>query len=99
VHGEQKAEPVGKLEEQFWRALAKAGGNRVFQIETAWWYDVLSERPLAPRVAELSRKLRIAFYEELARRLRTDDHPLEYYRAVMDATLDGVIPRTPRSRA
>ena len=33
--GDQKRAPVEELEEQFWRALAKAGGNRIFVIEVA----------------------------------------------------------------
>lgn len=97
VHGDQKHAPVERCEEQFWRALAKAGGNRIFQIETGWWYDVLRERPLAPAVASLSRKLRLAFYVELVRRLAADDGPVGYYVSVMNPILDALVPRARRS--
>jgi DNA-binding FadR family transcriptional regulator len=85
--GELKHEPVARLEEMFWRAVAKAGGNRIFVIEVAWWYEVLSDRPLAKPVASLSRARRVEFYAELARRLAARDHAVEYYIAVMNPIL------------
>jgi DNA-binding FadR family transcriptional regulator len=97
AHGDQRDAPIETFEEQLWRALAKAGGNRIFQIETTWWYDVLRDRPLAPSVAKLSRKLRMAFYEELARRLCANDDPVGWYVSVMDPILDALIPRALRS--
>ena len=70
--------------------MAKAGGNRIFVMEVAWWYDVLSDRPLAPSVRRLPRKTRVGFYVELARRLVERDHPVEYYQAVMGPILDAL---------
>src|SRR5262249_45791689 len=74
--GEQKHAPIEELEEQFWRALAKAGGNRIFVMEVAWWYDVLGDRPLPREVTALARKARVAFYVELARRLVAHERPV-----------------------
>lgn len=90
LDGEHRKRPVEELEQLFWRALAKAGGNRIFAIETAWWYDVLAERPLAPSVRALSRRRRLAFYAELARRLDEHDHPVEYYLAVTTPLLEAI---------
>ncbi|HEY2747454.1 MAG TPA: GntR family transcriptional regulator [Polyangia bacterium] len=91
--GEQKHAPVAELEEQFWRALAKAGGNRIFVMEVAWWYEVLGERPLPSSVTSASRKLRVAFYVELARRLVTRQRPVEYYLEAVAPILDALVGR------
>ncbi len=88
--GDEKGLPVAQLEERFWRALAKAGGNRIFVMEVGWWYEVLRERPLAPSVRRLSRATRVGFYVELARRLVERDHPVEYYTAAMTPILDAL---------
>jgi DNA-binding FadR family transcriptional regulator len=93
AEGDHKHAPVEELEEQFWRALAKAGGNRIFVIEVAWWYEVLRERPLPKSVSSLSRKMRVAFYIELARRLVERERPLEFYVDVMGPILDGLFRR------
>jgi len=93
AHGDQKHAPVEELEEQFWRALAKAGGNRIFVIEVAWWYEVLRERPLPKSVASLARKTRVAFYVELARRLVARERPVEFYLEVMGPILEAMFAR------
>jgi DNA-binding FadR family transcriptional regulator len=85
--GEHKAAPWDDFEERYWRALAKAGGNRIFVMEVAWWYEVLSERPAPPEVSALERKTRIGFYAELTRRLSERDHPVDYYLAVVGPIL------------
>jgi DNA-binding FadR family transcriptional regulator len=90
--GDQKRAPVEELEEQFWRALAKAAKNRIFVIEVGWWYDTLRDRPLPRQVTSLSRKMRIAFYAELARRLCAHEQPVEYYLAVVAPILDALFP-------
>jgi GntR family transcriptional regulator, transcriptional repressor for pyruvate dehydrogenase complex len=79
LEGEQKAAPLADFEERFWRGLAKAGGNRIFRMEVAWWYEVLPERPLARPVKALPRRTRLAFYAELTRRLVARGHAVEYY--------------------
>jgi DNA-binding FadR family transcriptional regulator len=91
--GDKKQAPVEELEEQFWRALAKAGGNRIFVMEVAWWYDVLGDRPLPREVTALSRKLRVAFYVELARRLAARERPLEYYLETIAPILEALVRR------
>jgi DNA-binding FadR family transcriptional regulator len=91
--GEQKSRPVQELEEQFWRALTRAGGNRIFVMEVAWWYETLRDRPVPAAVASLSRRRRVAFYVELARRLCERDHAVEYYAAVMTPILDQLFGR------
>lgn len=93
AHGDQKHAPVEELEEQFWRALARAGGNRIFVIEVAWWYELLRERPLPKSVASLARKTRVAFYVELARRLVARERPVEFYLDVMGPILDAMFAR------
>ena len=93
AHGDQKQAPVEELEEQFWRALARAGGNRIFVIEVAWWYEVLRERPLPKSVASLARKTRVAFYVELARRLVARERPVEFYLEVMGPILEAMFAR------
>jgi DNA-binding FadR family transcriptional regulator len=90
AHGDQKTAPLARFEEQFWRALAKAGGNRIFVMEVSWWYDVLRDRPLPARVASLPRSTRMAFYVELARRLRERRRPVEYYLEVCGPILDAL---------
>ena len=92
AHGEKKAAPVEELEEQFWRALARAGGNRIFNIEVAWWYDALADRPWPRQVASLPRRTRVAFYAELARRLVGREQPVEYYLATVGPILDALLP-------
>jgi DNA-binding FadR family transcriptional regulator len=90
ARGDQKHAPVAEMEEQFWRAVAKAGGNRIFVIEVAWWYEVLRERPLPAKVSSLPRKTRVAFYVELARRLVAKEQPVEFYLEVTRPILQAV---------
>jgi GntR family transcriptional repressor for pyruvate dehydrogenase complex len=77
--GEHAGSPLEKLEESFWRGLAKAGQNRIFVMEVAWWYEVLEERPAPPEVSKLERRTRLSFYTELVRRLLSRDSPVDYY--------------------
>jgi DNA-binding FadR family transcriptional regulator len=91
AHGDQKKAPVATFEEQFWRALAKAGGNRIFVIEVSWWYEMLSDRPLPAQVTALSRTLRLQFYVELVRRLVARDRPVEFYLEAIGPILDTLL--------
>ncbi|MCU1276838.1 MAG: GntR family transcriptional regulator [bacterium] len=91
--GDQKHAPVELFEEQFWRALAKAGGNRIFVMEVAWWYEVLRERPLPAQVTSLPRKTRLAFYIELTRRLQARERPVEFYLETIGPILDAMLAR------
>jgi DNA-binding FadR family transcriptional regulator len=88
AHGELKRAPVEEMEEHFWRGLARAGGNRIFVMEVAWWYEVLRERPVPPSVRATARARRVGFYAELARRLVENDQPVAYYLAVVQPILE-----------
>lgn len=90
AHGDQKTAPVETFEEQYWRALARAGGNRIFVMEVTFWYDVLRDRPLPARVSSLPRQTRLAFYLELTRRLAARERPVEFYLEVCGPILDGL---------
>jgi DNA-binding FadR family transcriptional regulator len=77
-----------EFEESFWRALAAAGKNRVFKMEVAWWYEALATRPVPRAVAKAAPAVRIAFYQELARRLVAGSGATEFYLGVMRPILD-----------
>lgn len=75
-----------KLEQAFWRAAAKAGKNRIFEMEVVWWYDVLADaRPVAQAAGPIAPRLE--FYRELGRRLVSGDAPTQYYLAVTQLQL------------
>jgi DNA-binding FadR family transcriptional regulator len=88
--GEHKNAPFAELEEHYWRHLVKAGQNRIFQMEVAWWYEVLKDRPVLPEVKGMERQIRIGFYRELTRRLVERDAPVEYYLQVVGPLLDAL---------
>jgi DNA-binding FadR family transcriptional regulator len=85
--GEHNESPLESFEEAFWRGLAKAGQNRIFVMEVAWWYEVLAERPAPPEVSALERRTRLSFYRELVRRLVERDAPVDYYLYVTEPIL------------
>jgi DNA-binding FadR family transcriptional regulator/mono/diheme cytochrome c family protein len=67
------------FEERFWRAVAAAGGNRIFVMEVAWWYRVLARHPRVESHAPSPLSRRVAFYREVARRLDEADAPVAFY--------------------
>ena len=88
------------FEERFWRALTRAGGNRIYALEVSWWYRVLVRRPqqAARPLAAL-----VVFYREIARRLVDRDEASRFYLAAMtpaltalDADMDPLPPSTAR---
>lgn len=79
------------FEERFWRALAEAAKNRIFRMEISWWYDTLTERPVPDVVQKTDPKIRIAFYQELIRRLAAREDPVAYYLAAVRPILDIVV--------
>jgi DNA-binding FadR family transcriptional regulator len=89
--GEHAESPLVRFEESFWRGLAKAGHNRIFVMEVAWWYEVLEERPAPPEVTGLERRTRLAFYSELLRRLLERDSPVDYYLYIMEPILERLL--------
>ena len=77
------------FEETFWRAVSRAGKNRIFQMEIVWWYDTLADgRPAVENAFPLS--ARIAFYRELARLLVAGSGATAYYLAVTSPRLDAL---------
>ena len=77
------------FEEAFWRAVARAGKNRIFEMEVAWWYGVLASA--RPTIADPpSFAARIAFYRELARCLVAGSGATQYYLAVTSQQLDAL---------
>jgi DNA-binding FadR family transcriptional regulator len=73
------------FEESFWRALARAGGNRIYVLELSWWYELLREHPALRYAPATPAPLLIAFYREVARRLADGDHAARYYHDVITA--------------
>ena len=77
------------FEETFWRAVSRAGKNRIFEMEVVWWYDTLADaRPSAESVPPIS--ARITFYRELARCLVEGKGATQYYLAVTTPRLDAL---------
>jgi GntR family transcriptional repressor for pyruvate dehydrogenase complex len=79
------------FEEKFWRALAEAAKNRIFRMEIGWWYDTLTDRPVPDVVAKADPRVRIAFYQELVRRLVAREDAVAYYLAAVRPILDVVV--------
>jgi GntR family transcriptional regulator, transcriptional repressor for pyruvate dehydrogenase complex len=88
--GEHRNAPFEQLEEHYWRHLVKAGQNRIFVMEVAWWYEVLKQRPSPADVKGMERNMRIGFYRELTRKLIERDSPVEYYLGVVGPILDAL---------
>jgi DNA-binding FadR family transcriptional regulator len=90
----------GAFERRFWRTLAAAAGNRIFEMELAWWYDALVDPPVPPEVAGARTQERFAFYVELVGRLVERGGPaaVEYYLASVRPILDLVIARASAAR-
>jgi DNA-binding FadR family transcriptional regulator len=84
------------FEEAFWRAVARAGKNRIFGMEVAWWYGTLADA--RPSVAADAPPLavRIAFYRELARRLVEGAGATQYYLSVTSPQLDALFAKDDR---
>ena len=73
------------FEESFWRALARAGGNRIYVLELGWWYELLREHPAIRYQPATPAPLLVGFYRELARRLADGDYAARYYHEVVSA--------------
>jgi DNA-binding FadR family transcriptional regulator len=85
------------FEERFWTAVARAGGNRIYITEHAWWYRLLDEHPAAHHPALAAPPQRIAFYRELTRRLITDGGAAKMYLDIARGLLAAA--RKPRRRS
>ena len=78
-----------EFEAQFWGAVARAGGNQIYIVETAWLYRMLEQHPAAQHPAMVPPAPRIHFYRELARRLAERDDAPAFYLAVSRPILEG----------
>jgi DNA-binding FadR family transcriptional regulator len=78
------------FEERFWRAVARAGKNRILVMEVAWWYRVLTTRPRAEHLAPTPLASRVEFYRQLARRLAGRGDPVRYYRDAVRPILEAL---------
>jgi DNA-binding FadR family transcriptional regulator len=77
ARGSERKTPIERLEQHFWRGLARAGRNRIFVMEVDWWYASLPERPVS---AKPTRQQLLGFYAELVRLLARDgDAAVAYY--------------------
>jgi DNA-binding FadR family transcriptional regulator len=86
----------GEFDEKFWRTLAIAGKNRIYRLEVAWWYEVLVGRPEMPAAPIAAR---VAFYQELARRLVAHEDAAGFYLAAMEPVLVSLHGTKPRALA
>ena len=68
-----------RQEVRCWRGLARAGHNRILQMEVNWWYQNLPERPRAEHLVPSPLAARLEFYRQLAVRLRARDRAAAYY--------------------
>jgi DNA-binding FadR family transcriptional regulator len=73
------------FEESFWRALARAGRNRIYVVELSWWYQLLRDHPALRYAPATPAPLLVAFYRELIRRLCDGDYAARYYHEVITA--------------
>jgi DNA-binding FadR family transcriptional regulator len=77
------------FEESFWRAVSRAGKNRIFEMEIVWWYETLKDgRPRSETTHSLA--LRVGFYRELAQRLASGKGATAYYLEVTGPQLDAL---------
>lgn len=76
------------LEQEFWTAVAEAGGNHILKIELGWWYrtfSIVGEQHAQTRVPP---QARLAFLRALATCLRNRDDVVSFYRKTMRPFLD-----------
>jgi DNA-binding FadR family transcriptional regulator len=77
------------FEETFWREVARAGTNRIFEMEVAWWYEHLANaRPEVKPTTSL--ETRIGFYQELSRRLVDEKGATAFYLATVSPQLEAL---------
>lgn len=88
---------LSELETRFWTHVATAGGNCILRTEAAFWYRALESRPKMPGRRSVTDAL--AFYTELARRLKADDDPVAFYVKALAPGVDALFTRPrPKSR-
>lgn len=66
------------FEIRFWTMLARIGGNRIYAMETAWWFRLLRERPDLQHARFAPPHVRLGFVRELVRRLIAREEPTKF---------------------
>jgi DNA-binding FadR family transcriptional regulator len=89
----QSEERFIAFEERFWTAVAEAGGNRIFQMETSFWCRVLADRPRPEHEVASPLALRVAFYVQLAARLRARSGASQFYLEALSPLLSALTRR------
>lgn len=78
------------FEERFWRDVASISGNRILQMEIAYWYRALPSMPRAEAFVPSPLAVRVGFYRELARRLGSGEDASGYYRVALEPLLSAL---------
>jgi DNA-binding FadR family transcriptional regulator len=91
------------FEAHFWTTMARIGGNRIYALESAWWFRLLRERPDLMHARFAPVQTRLAFMRELVRRLVARDEPAKFafdvvtrFLAVLDGEHAPALPEVPR---
>lgn len=67
-----------EFEIRFWSTLARIGGNRIYAMESAWWFRLLRERPDLQHAKLAPPQARLQFVRELVRRLVAREDPAKF---------------------
>jgi GntR family transcriptional repressor for pyruvate dehydrogenase complex len=78
------------FEERFWRAVARAGKNRLCIFEVNWWFRLLAEQPRAQHPVVAPPHVRVAVLRELARRLVAGEDAAGFYLKMITPMIDHV---------
>lgn len=87
------------FEERFWRAVARAGKNRLCIFEVNWWFKLLAEQPLAQHPVVAPPHIRVAVLRELARRLLAGEDAARFYLEMVTPMIDHVARHVARNTA
>jgi DNA-binding FadR family transcriptional regulator len=81
---------LAAFEERFWKAVARAGGNRLCMFEVNWWFRLLREQPRARHPVIAPPHARRAALLALADRISTGQDPAAFYMQLMGPVLDSI---------
>jgi DNA-binding FadR family transcriptional regulator len=87
------------FEERFWRAVARAGKNRLCIFEVNWWFRLLSDQPRAHHPVMAPPHVRVAVLRELGRRLVAQENAADFYLKMMTPVIEHLARRTDDKRA
>ena len=80
------------LEEKFWRTLADAGRNRLYQFDMSWWFKFTAQHPKARSLNPAPVAMRVAFLREVTRRMLTGQNAPRFYIETLEPLLAAVRP-------